>query len=328
MMPTIAQYIAQATRRLASISESPRLDAELILAHVLGIPRASLLARLREDLPPAASPRDAAPQPSMSSITSIPAPPHRPDAALPASVFESLIARRERGEPLAYLFGQWEFYSLEFDVTPPALVPRPETEHLVEAVLDFIGGQPAAVLDLCTGTGCVAVAIAVNAPGARLVATDIDPRYAALAARNALKHRVADRVECRAGDLFSAVKHGETFDAICANPPYIEAGLWPSLPPAIRDFEDPGALLAGEDGLDRVRTIARDAPRYLRPGGLLALEVGQGQSGQTASVLAAAGFTGVRFVRDLAGIDRIACGYRRGEPAEDAAKEFGFPARL
>lgn len=276
-MATIADWIAGAAHRLAALSDTPRLDAELILAHVTRIPRAGILARLREAAPESAE-------------------------------LDALVARRERGEPLAYLFGTWEFFSLEFEVEPHALVPRPETEHLVEAVLEFIGERPAAVLDLCTGTGCAAVSIAVNAPSARVLATDIAPRYVELAARNAARHGVSGRVALREGDLFEVVKHGETFDAICANPPYVEAADWTNLAPTIREFEDPGALLAGDDGLDVIRAIVSGARTYLRPGGLLALEIGQGQSGPVRQLFEESGYGNVAFRRDLAGIERIATG--------------------
>ncbi len=298
-MPAVAEWIRGAERRLAGVTQTPRLDAELILSHEMGCSRTALLARLRELAPESAE-------------------------------LEELLARRARGEPLAYLFGTWEFFSLEFEVQPPALVPRPETEHLVEAVLSHIGDRPAQILDLCTGTGCVAVAIAMNAPNARVVAADIEPRYAALAARNAQRHGAGDRVECRTGDLFDLVKHGETFDAICANPPYVEAGAWTSLSRTIRDFEDPRALLAGSDGLDTVRRIIRDAWKYLRPGGLLALEIGHGQADATSRLMRESGYASVEFTRDLAGIERIALGLapERAEAPGGGVKDSARTARL
>jgi release factor glutamine methyltransferase len=177
-------------------------------------------------------------------------------------------------------------------------------------VLEHIGEGPAIVLDLCTGTGCVAVAIAKNAPRARVVAADIEPRYAGLVQRNAARHGVSDRVRALVGDLFAAVpQDAPPFDAICANPPYIAQGDWAGLSETIRSYEDPGALLSGADGLDCVRRIVSGAARHLRPGGLLAFEIGQGQAQAVHALLAQAGFENIQFRKDLAGIDRIACGW-------------------
>lgn len=296
-MQTIADWIARAAQRLAGVTETPRLDAELILAHALGISRAALLAGLRDTTPDS------------------------PEA-------EAFFARRARGEPLAYLFGRWEFFSLEFEVEPPALVPRPETEHLVETVLDFIGGRPARVLDLCTGTGCVAVSIAANAPPAQVVAADIEPKYVALARRNAQRHGVADRIECLESDLFLGAKHLETFDVVCANPPYVEAGAWATLAQTIRDYEDPRALVAGTDGLDVIRAIIAGVPDYLRAGGLLALEIGRGQAGAVRRLLDAAGYRSVAFRRDLAGIERIATALAPPAPTGQRAQGQEFVGRV
>jgi release factor glutamine methyltransferase len=294
-----AHWIERATARLSAASETPRLDAELILAHELGLTRAALLARLRERL--VETPR-----------------------------LETLLARRERGEPLAYLFGRGEFYSMEFEVEPPALVPRPETEHLVETVLEFIRSRPVRVLDLCTGTGCVASAIASNAPASSVVAADIEPRFVSLARRNAAWHGLSARVECVKSDLFSALKHRETFDVICANPPYIAEAEWESLPRTVRDYEDPTALRAGPDGLDIVRKIVAQASRFLRPGGLLALEIGAGQAVQTRRLFGESAYDDVQTVRDLAGIERIVNGFApaRLGSAVEAAQENEREARL
>lgn len=274
MPPTLAQRLAAATRILAHVSESPRLDAELLLAHALGLTRSALLARLHEDLP--------------------------------APEFESLVERRKAHEPVAHILGEWEFFSLPVYTQRPILVPRPETEHLVEAVLAFIGDRPARFLDLCTGTGCVAVAIAANAPAGRGVATDIQPAAVALARRNVERHGLESRVRVYEGDLFDALPPEEAaFDAICANPPYVADAEWNILAPDIRLHEDPRALKAGPDGLDLIRRIADGAPRWLRPGGLLALEIGDGQYDAVARLLEARGYGDVGFRKDLAGIRRI-----------------------
>ncbi len=276
-MPTVAETLQRAEQRLAAVSETPRLDAELLLMHALGRTRGGLLSRLSE--------------------------------AVETVEFEFLLARRAAGEPIAHILGTWEFFSLEIEVEPPVLVPRPETEHLVEAVIEFIGAGPARVLELCTGTGCVAVAIAKNAPGTRVLATDREPHYVELARRNVTRHGLGERVHVAAGDLFAAVPAGEPpFDVICANPPYVAAGDWAGLSETIRRYEDPGALISGEDGLDCVRRIVAGAGDHLGPGGLLAMEIGQGQAGAVRNIMEAAGYAKVRFGRDLAGIDRIACG--------------------
>jgi release factor glutamine methyltransferase len=275
---TIAGILRQAAQTLAPVTETPRLDAEILLAHALGLSRTRLLARLR-------------------------------DVAAPSPAFTALIERRLRYEPIAYITGAWEFFSLEFLVRPPILVPRPETEHLVEIALEHLAEtRPDAprprVLDLCTGSGCVAVAIAKNAPHAALTATDLNPDALELATENALRHHVP--VEFHQGDLFAALPADTPhFDVIVSNPPYVEEPAWPALPPVIRLHEDPRALLAGPDGLDILRRIIDDAPARLNPGGLLALEVGETQSQRVADLLQTTGYTSIHALNDLAGIPRI-----------------------
>jgi release factor glutamine methyltransferase len=276
-MPTVAEALRDAETRLAQASDSPRLDAELLLAHALGVTRGQLLAR-RNDTSDSAT-------------------------------FDRFLTRRLAGEPIAYILGTWEFYSIELAVEAPTLVPRPETEHLVEAVLKFTGNHPARVLDLCTGTGCVAIAIATNAPGAAVTAVDINPAAVALARRNASRLGLTDRVRAIEGDLYAALSKGEpAFDVICANPPYVAEREWAGLSETIRKFEDPGALVSGPEGLDCIRRIVAEAPGHLRPGGLLALEMGQGQAAAVGTLLEKAGFVQVATRKDLGGIERIASG--------------------
>ncbi len=275
-MATTAERLTQAASQLAAVSETPRLDAELLLAHATGVSRATLLARLKEE-----------------------------SRELPA--FETLLDRRLRYEPLAYILGAWEFFSLEFIVEAPLLVPRPETEHVVETVLEHIGTQPAAVLDIGTGTGCIAVSVAHAARTASLIATDINPRALAVARQNAGRHHVAERITLRQGSLFQALQAGEgPFDAVCSNPPYVEDSAWSGLDPVIRLHEDPRALLAGADGLDVVRALIAEAPAWLTPGGLLAFEIGMGQYEAVRDLLKHHHYEHIRSVRDLAGIDRVA----------------------
>lgn len=276
---TNAQRIALAQALLASVTDTPRLDAEILLATALDMPRAGLLARLAE----------------------------RTDAR----GFDAMLERRLTYEPLAYILGEWEFYSLGFKVVAPLLVPRPETEHLVEAVLEHVRGAPARVLDCGTGTGCVAVAIAYHAPGSYVVATDVNPLAVEVAVENAARHGVAERVGLRVGDLFGALsQNGALFDVVCSNPPYVEEGAWPELSPVIRMHEDPAALLAGADGLDVIRRVVQEAARFLRPGGLLAFEIGESHHARVAEMLGRHGYENVRFRRDLAGIERVACAER------------------
>lgn len=276
--PTLAAQLADASKLLSQMSDTPRLDAELLLSAALGTTRAQLLARLRE--------------------------------CVEAPGFDALLERRLAFEPLAYILGRWEFFSLDFLVKPPLLVPRPETEHLVEAVLAHVGVR-GTVLEIGTGTGCVAVSVAWNVAHVSVVATDINPLALEVAGANAGRHGVSARVELREGSLFEPIGTGEQFDVICSNPPYVEDGDWPNLPAVIRLHEDPRALLGGADGLDMVRAIAAGAGVHLRSGGLLAMEIGMGQHEAAAGVLEGLGFGDVRFIRDLAGIERIVCGLWR-----------------
>ncbi len=278
----LGDILRDAARQLAAVSESPRLDAELLLAHALVVTRSSLLSRLGDTVSCAA--------------------------------FPPLLARRMAHEPVAYILGTQEFFSLTFIVRPPMLIPRPETEHLVEAALAHLanrpgGAPPARILDLCTGTGCVAVTLARHAPNAEVTATDLNPDAAALARENAALNNAPLRV--LEGDLFAALPPNEPpFDVVLANPPYVETTEWDGLMPDIRLYEDPAALLAGKDGLDLVRRMIAAAPAHLVTGGLLALEIGETQYPAVAALLAAHGFGDIRAVKDLAGMDRIAVALR------------------
>ncbi|MBI5093223.1 MAG: peptide chain release factor N(5)-glutamine methyltransferase [Candidatus Hydrogenedentes bacterium] len=277
-MLSLAERLAAAVALLAPVSDSPRLDAELLLAHALRISPKQLSARLKTS-------------------------PEVPE-------FDAFVERRIAYEPIPYILGEWEFFSLELEIEEPILVPRAETEHLVEAVLEHIGQSPARVLELGTGSGCVSLAVAVNAPQCQVIATDINEAALALAARNIKRHALESRVALFHGDLFAALPDGsEPFDAICSNPPYVEESAWPDLSPSIRMYEDPRALLAGQDGLDVVRRILKEAPAHIRPDGLLALEIGMGQYDAVHALLCEHGYVGVGYRNDLAGIPRIAVGH-------------------
>lgn len=271
---SLGALLTEASGRLAAVSETPRLDAEILLAEAVGLRRAQLLASLRE--------------------------------SRPADGFEAMVVRRLNHEPIAYILGEWEFFSIPIFCESPILVPRPETEHLVEAALEFIGGEAARVADLCTGTGCVALAIAKNAPDARVWAVDLNPKAAALASRNGEALSLTDRVTILQGDLFGPLPpDAASLDAVCANPPYVADGEWEGLPAVIRKHEDPGALLAGPEGLDCIGRIAADARTRLRPGGLLALEIGDGQYEAVRALLERYGYGRIGGRRDLGGIERI-----------------------
>ncbi|HUM13660.1 MAG TPA: peptide chain release factor N(5)-glutamine methyltransferase [Myxococcaceae bacterium] len=259
--------------------DSPRLTAELLLTHVLGSSR----VRLYTDL-------------------------DRPLEAAELAAYRALIARRAAGEPTSYLTGTREFYGRAFAVDPRVLVPRPETELLVEAVLQGLPGEAEVrLLDLCTGTGCVGITLALERPRARVVATELSPGAAEVARANAAALGVAERFEVRVGDLFAPVEGEPPFHAIAANPPYVPRGDIPTLSPEVRR-EPALALDGGPDGLDVVRRIAAVAPRWLVPGGLLAMEIGDRQGPTVRSLLEAAGYGSVRIERDLARHDRLALG--------------------
>ncbi len=229
------------------------------------------------------------------------------------SVLENLIQRLEHGEPLPYVLGHWEFFGLDFDLTPDVLIPRPETELLVEHAVAWLQASPErrSVADVGTGSGCIAVAIAVNVPDARLVATDISPKALEVARRNALKHNVADRIDFIECDILpqsdlplGGRQRAGAFDLICANLPYIPTQKLRKLP--VYGREPTLALDGGKDGLDPFRKLLRLAPDWLAPGGRLLLEI-ESSRGAAALSLAYDAFTAgeMHLHRDLAGQDRL-----------------------
>jgi release factor glutamine methyltransferase len=223
-----------------------------------------------------------------------------------SAAFAALVARRAAGEPVAYIVGRREFFSLEFKVTPAVLIPRPETELLVEFALEYIDPEQACrVLDLGTGSGCVAIAIAKHRPRAKVVAVEQSDAALAIARENAQRH-VAANVELVASDWFAALGD-RRFDVIVANPPYVAAGD-PHLSEGDLPAEPVAALVAGDDGLDCIRAIVAAAPRYLNGGGWLAFEHGYDQAERCRELLAGAGFEDVFSREDLAGIERISGG--------------------
>ncbi len=325
-------------------SPTPRLDAEVLLAHALGSTRLELYTGYRKVVEPQERER-----------------------------FRALVERRGSGEPVAYIVGAREFHSLRFEVSPAVLIPRPETEHLVDAGVEFLAklGAPPAdaagsspslagpeetpesspgagdlppaeaaapppdalpaagppppevrVLDLGTGSGNIAVAIAVEIPGARVTAVDVSPEALAVARRNAEAHGVAGRIDFLEGDLIAPLRSLDprpTFHAVLSNPPYIPPRDREGLMRDVRDFEPAVALLDRRegpegDGLGFHRAIVREAAGFLVPGGILAVEVGDGQAPEVERLFRAAGLSRVRSITDQGGIPRVVIGEAPGGP--------------
>jgi release factor glutamine methyltransferase len=224
-----------------------------------------------------------------------------------AAAFEELIARRAHREPLAYITGTREFWNLRFEVSPAVLIPRPETEGLIEAVNTILPDREASlrVADVCTGSGCVAVAIAVERRAARVVAADLSAAALEIARRNVTRHGVRDRVECVQGDLLTPLTG--RFDLIVANPPYVAAGSRTALQPEVRNFEPETALFGGADGLEIIRRLVSDAPACLNPDGYLMFEFGDGQEADVSELISASSRLRMVDIKcDLQGIERIA----------------------
>jgi release factor glutamine methyltransferase len=224
-----------------------------------------------------------------------------------ASQYDELISRRAHREPMSYITGTREFWNLSFDVSPAVLIPRPETEGLVEAVNALFQNHqaPLRIADVCTGSGCVAVAIAFERPNARIIATDESAAALDVARRNTVRHAVTDRVDCVRGDLLKPLSG--TFDVIVANPPYVPTGARAGLQPEVRDFEPATALFAGADGLDIIRRLVRESPALLAQDGYLIFEFGDGQEAVVRELISASDRLRMIDVRhDLQGIARIA----------------------
>jgi release factor glutamine methyltransferase len=280
---TLRQALALATQQLAAhehLRRNAHRDAELLLLHTLQIPRTTLLAHPTRELSPADQSR-----------------------------YESHIVRREKNEPIQYITGRQEFYSLPFQVTPAVLIPRPETEHLVEAVLHrFPYDQHLHIVDIGTGSGAIAIALAVHLPQARIIALDISPEALKIASINAEANHVAHRIIFLQSDLLSSITNEAPFDAIVSNPPYIPESDGPTLHPEVRDHEPHTALFAGHEGLDVYRRLIPQAHALLKPNGLLALEIGHGQR-EALSILLT-NWHNLDFVDDLQEIPRVALATR------------------
>lgn len=259
--------------------ENPRLDAELLVAHALKIDRMRVIL-------------DSA----------------RPLEGAELALLRDLVKRRRSYEPIAYLRGEREFYGLKFRVDKRVLVPRPDTETLVDAALARSTHVSMSMrqLDLCTGSGAVAIAMARQRPTAQVYASDISADALAVARENALRLG-AYNVAFVETDLFAAFA-GERFDVITANPPYIPTAELATLMPDVREHEPRLALDGGVDGLSLVRRIVEDAPSHLEESGLLAMEIGAGEAPATVALFEARGFTDVRVHRDIARIERVVSG--------------------
>ena len=275
---TLVERVSEAARRLAEADIDARgaaFDAEVLARHALGWDRATYLARWREPAPAGFEDR-----------------------------FEPLVARRGRREPVARITGRREFWGLDFEVAPAVLVPRPESELLVETALARLGDHAARwkIADVGTGSGCLAVALARELPRAQVIATDICPDALAVARRNAARHGVADRVAFRRADLLDNLPG--PYDLIVSNPPYIPDAVIDTLAPEVSRHDPAAALRGGRDGLDTVRRLVAAAADRLRPGGWLVMEVGAGQSGDAAGIARRAGLRVADVRPDLQGIPR------------------------
>jgi len=269
---------ATAQLRAAGI-DNARLDAELLLAFAAGVTREALYADtivLDDNL------RDR---------------------------YATAIGRRATRMPLAYIVGRREFYSLELKVSPEVLIPRPETEFVVTAALEVLASHRAArVLDLATGSGAIAIAIAANAPQARVTATDVSAAALEIATSNARRLALDAHIEFRLIDCWEVLDSGDAlgrFDVIVANPPYVRDDEITALAPEVRDFEPRLALAGGPDGLDFYRRIIDGARQHLAPDGVIIVEVGEGQAGDVATFFRARDFDNIALLKDSANIQRV-----------------------
>jgi release factor glutamine methyltransferase len=278
-MTTVREILTDAIPQLADAGiDSARLDAEVLLAHVVGRQRGWLWSH---------------PEQSLSTEQT--------------RHFTDLLTRRRQREPLAYQLGEWEFYGRAFVVSADVLVPRPETELLVEAALAWLRRTAhTTIADIGTGSGAIAVTLAAELPALQVIATDLSPHALEVARSNAQRHGVEERITFLEGDLTAPlIEAGCTpVDVLVANLPYIADEEFPGLMPEVRVYEPPTALLAGKDGLDLIRRLITESPAVLGAPGLLAMETGAGQASAVANVCREHGWREVCIIDDYAGIPR------------------------
>lgn len=269
---TVEHLLQKGTARLHTTTDAPRVEAEVLMMYLLEASRAALLAH---------------PERLLTTDQQV--------------RYERLVSRRASGYPLPYITGRAEFYGLELEVTPDVMIPRPETETMVDLALER---RPSTVVDVGTGSGCIAIALAANLPDAVVYATEISSAALAIARSNVERHGLGDRVCPMLGDVLSP--RPNPVDLIISNPPYISREEWPSLPEAVRDHEPRLALDGGPDGLEVIRELLAQSQGLLRPNGRLLIEMGADQGG-AARRLASARFPEgtVRVHPDLAGRDRV-----------------------
>jgi release factor glutamine methyltransferase len=288
MAPSVLERIAAARETLvrAGVARGDAaFDAELLARHALGWDRAQLISRGGQ------------------------APPQGFEAA-----YEQLVARRAAREPVALITGVREFWGRDFEVTRDTLIPRPETEFIVEEAMEsFRARHPRAIIDVGTGTGCIAVSLGCEFPRARVVATDISEGALDVARRNAARHGITDRIEFVRTHLMNGVTVGA--DLIVSNPPYVVDSAAPALSPEVVNFEPHDALFGGPDGLAVIRELLAEAPARLAPGGLLVVEFGFGQEADVCALAERAGWTVLRLRQDLQGIPRTIVLRRSNERA-------------
>lgn len=282
-MKDITTILRETTRLFAaSGSPSARLDAEVLLMRYLGIDRLELICHPRREL-----------------------------TADQEAGFDSWVRRRCQGEPVAYIVGEKEFWSLAFEVTRDVLIPRPETECLIEEVLKLPLPEAPRIAEVGTGSGAIAVALAREIPRARITATDISEAAIEVARRNAVRHGVADRIEFVRGDLFAGASG--PFSLVVSNPPYIPETVFRDLPAGIREFEPSSAFLAGPDGLLFFRRLIGEGAERLSACGWLVMEFGEGQRAPLEDLFRQNGqYDTIRFRVDYGGADRVVCARRQG----------------
>ena len=277
---TVARLLEWTAGHFASKgTDSPRLEAEILLAQAMGCKRIELYVRHEEI--PGEEVRDR---------------------------FRGLVRRRATGEPVAYLVGHKEFFSLDFLVSPAVLIPRPDTETLVDQALRDLKARalPAPrALDLGTGSGCLAIVLAKLVPALFVTAVDLSRDALEIARQNAQRNKVDTRVQFLCGDLFHPLKEEDKFDIVVSNPPYIPSGDIAGLEPTVRDFEPKSALDGGADGLDFYKRIFGGAPQHLQPQGRVMVEVGIDQAEAVASLAREKGFVQVAIVADMAKVPRV-----------------------